>query len=87
MTLPLLQWTCIAALTDVSIVMRHIFLTLAIDKMLASEVWLYQTSPKLVTVPLCVLSCVPPLVYRRRVLLLCWMLDRYLRFLNTDTVD
>ena len=69
-----------AASIDVSIMIRETFLTAAMERMFASDLVLYQTSPKLATVPIFVDSCVPPLVKTRSVLGLSRILVRYLLF-------
>ena len=77
-----------AASTEVSIVvMRQILRTAAMDKMLANDWVLNQTSQKVVTVPTCVEIWVPPLVWTLRLLLLLRILESNFWLLKTDTVD
>lgn len=76
-----------AASIDVSIVIRHIFLTAAITNMLASDCLLYHTSPKCLTVPTWLLSCVPLLIWTCSVHVLGLMLDSSQLFFKTETVD
>jgi hypothetical protein len=57
------QCTQRAASTDVSMVMRHSLRTAAREKMLAKELGLYQTVPKLLMSPTSDEIWVPPLVW------------------------
>jgi hypothetical protein len=87
MSEPSLRWTVIAASWAVSIAMRHTRRTSAMDRMLASESGLHQTSPKFVTAPIFVDVCVPPLVQTRRVRGLRRMLVKSLLSLKTEQAD
>ena len=71
----------------VSIVIRETFLTADIERMLASDSVLYQTSPKLATVPIFVDSWVPPFVNTQSVLGLFRMFVRKELFLKTETAN
>jgi hypothetical protein len=57
------------------------------DRMFAREASLYHMLPKLVTVPICVDVCVPPLLRTRCLRGLGLMFDSSRALLNTDTVD
>jgi hypothetical protein len=76
-----------AGSTEVSMVMPHTLRTSAMERMLAREWLLNQTSPKFLTCPICVDNCVPPFVCTRRTRELAQMFERRARFLKTETVD
>lgn len=79
--------TCMAASMEVSMMIWQTLRTAAIDRMLANDLALNQTSPKLLMVPSCVEICVPPLVWTLRLQVLFRMLESSFRLLKTETVD
>ena len=84
---PSTRCTLISAAADVSIVMRHTFLTSASDRMLAMDALLYHMGPKFGKSPIISESWWPPFVNARSTCGLRRMLESIAAFLKTEIVD